>query len=162
MYYYVFLFQSSYFQNHVILKKYVFKIHRISIWFSLKNYKISKLRTDWQDSVNSKAVSPARSGIVAAFSGGKFDREPFLSFLLFLSQKNLISQASLVREGFAASIRTSSTKKEANPWASENRSLSVKAERREDGHVFVFLRVSRTYNKLKSHHPRDLAAITRP
>lgn len=28
--------------------------------------------------------------------------------------------------GFAASIRTSSTRREANPWASENRSLPAK------------------------------------
>lgn len=79
-------------------------------------------------SVDSKAASPARPGIIAAaFPGGETDREPFLFFLLFLSQRNLISQASLVRGvGFAASIRTSSTRREANPWASENHSLSAR------------------------------------
>ncbi|EGI63998.1 hypothetical protein G5I_07577 [Acromyrmex echinatior] len=41
-------------------------------------------------------------------------------------------------------------------------SVRRKAGGKEDGHVFVFLGAIRTYNKLKSHHPRDLAAITRP
>lgn len=62
--------------------------------------------------------------------------------------------------GFAASIRTSSTRREANPWASENRSLSAKKGRGEDGASLSSWGASRTYNKLKSHHPRDLVAIT--
>lgn len=37
-----------------------------------------------------------------------------------------------------------------------------KGRRGRERRIFVFLGASRTYNKLKSHHPRDLAAITRP
>lgn len=66
--------------------------------------------------------------------------------------------------GFAASIRTSSTRRKANPWASENRSLSLseKRGRNERGGRLCLSGARRTYNKLKSHHPRDLAAITQP
>jgi len=70
--------------------------------------------------------------------------------------------------GFAASIRTSSTRGEANPWTSEEAlsPSSSSCREREGGTdgtgVFVFSGTRRTYNKLESHHPRDLAAITRP
>lgn len=36
-----------------------------------------------------------------------------------------------------------------------------KGRREREWRVFVFLGAERTYNKLKSHHPRDLVAITR-
>jgi len=106
---------------------------------------------------------------------GKSRGEPFAARpsgaipFFFVSQRNLISQASLVRAvGFAASIRTLSTRRETNPWASEETlspSFSSCRERERGtagGTVFVFSGTRRTYNKLKSHHPRDLVAITRP
>lgn len=71
--------------------------------------------------------------------------------------------------GFAASIRTSSTEERSKSVGIRESFSAGNGKRGNRRRVFVFLRMargkggtSRTYNKLKSHHPRDLAAITRP
>lgn len=88
--------------------------------------------------------------------------------LSFFSRGNLISQASLVDARrisdacLTASIpKMLSQEEETNPWTSELTSFHLSAPplRRytRPRHVsFV-----RTYDKPKSHHPRDLDAITR-
>lgn len=84
-----------------------------------------------------------------------------LSF--FSLEDNLISQASLVDACLTASIpKMLSKEEETNPWTSELTSFPLRRYARPRT-TSPRPRVSfvRTYDKPKSHHPRDLDAITR-
>lgn len=100
--------------------------------------------------------------------GTQSSLSPIYPSFFFFPEENLIPQASLVRTG----ISGQSDRFDSQDASAGRRNKSVDIELTsfhpfsQPIHTLAPRNIAaffvRTYNKLKSHHPRDLDAITRP